>query len=381
MKQARPLTMWHLNPDLLLSQFLRVVGLFLGTLSFFLFFSLPGLAREEKKKTLEETEGEWQTGRFMTLDGCHVVTLEVRNKVERLPKITFFLRYPPGMEPGEKVEGVFASVTHFESPKSVTDWIKRPAVQDGRFAFAETNRYAILSWTTNTMYSVNDSFTQTAREAENPRDEMEQSYRAWNRGIKLLGSEYGLPQKDFIIYGYSRGAQWSHRLVLRDPKRFAAVHIHINSSFAEPTPEAAGCLWLVTTGELEHGAKAAREFYLKALSMDYPILLRTYSNLGHSTSAEEGRLGLSFLEYATRKLKERQARLATLQEDAFARQQMEDLSVFRRSDLEEFVHPPFYGDFFNGDTVPAEKADNLPAANRIGLPDRGIASSWGYFQE
>jgi len=277
------------------------------------------------------------------------------------------------------VEGVMASVTHMQQPKSVSDFIKRPVESDGRFAFAERNKLAILSWTTNTVYSASQSFTETPREAENPNDNMEKSFRAWSKGIKRMGKEYGMPQHDFLIYGYSRGAQWSHRLAIRDPKRFAAVHIHVNSSFAEPSKEASGCLWLVTTGELEYGAPAAREFYMKGLAMDFPIMLRIYPNLGHATSNQEARLGIRFFEYALSRLKDKNAQITALEGDAFAKPKLKELASFHRATLEGFVKPSFYGDAVNGDVVPVEKAKMIPEADRIPLPDKAIAEVWGYY--
>jgi hypothetical protein len=116
------------------------------------------------------------------------------------------------------------------------------------------------------VYPNGDSFTIDANDEHDPNNSMEACSRTWKMGMDLLCRDYNLPDNGFLIYGESRGAQWAHRLVLRNPKKFLAVHININSSFEEPTPEASHCLWLVTTGELEPGSQAARIFYRKSLA-------------------------------------------------------------------------------------------------------------------
>ncbi len=47
--------------------------------------------------------------------------------------------------------------------------------------------------------------------------------------------------------------------------------------------------------------------------------------------------------------------------------------------LQDFRHPPYYGDMLNGDVYSASKASLLPELQRVGIPTRSLAESWGYF--
>jgi len=309
-------------------------------------------------------------------DGHKLITLDERNDNPDLPYITFYVRYPKGVSPGETVDGVFADVTHLSEKASVEAWVKRPSSSDLNFAFADQHKLAIVTWTTATMYSTSESFNVDPNAQNDPGDAMEQSYRTWKIAMDKLCHDYHLPQSGYLIYGYSRGAQWAHRIVMRCPERFLAIHIHINSSYAEPAPEASHCLWLLTTGELEYGSNAAKAFYQKAQALNYPILLRIYPGKAHEVFPEEEELGLKFFEYVL-KLKSQQLQgnanslAATFDDD-------EQPFVLDDSLLTAFRKPPYFGDMLNGDVYPAVE-DVLPESQRVGLPNKEIAQSWGYF--
>ncbi len=312
--------------------------------------------------------------------GPTVVTLDERNTIPGLPVMTFFVRYPKGMTSKDKVNGVFANVTHLTQKATLEKWIKRPSSSDLNFQFADKYKLAVVTWTTATMYSISDSFVVDADEERNPDNSMEQCFRTWKIGMDRLCRTYGLPENGYLIYGYSRGAQWAHRIALRSPEKFVAVHIHINSSYAEPSPEAAHCLWLLTTGELEHGNKAARLFFQKGLALNYPILLRIYPGKAHENFPEEEILGVKFFEYAL-KLKSQQleADLAKMSSIRSAVPESALPMILDESLFGDFRHPPYVGDMLNGDVYPKAKEELLPESQRVGIPTTEIAKSWGYF--
>jgi hypothetical protein len=180
------------------------------------------------------------------------------------------------------------------------------------------NKLAVLTSTTATLYSTSDSFNQTDRKRFTLDDNMERSARAWNRALNVICIKYDLSENDYLMYGISRGAQWAHRLALREPHRFLALHAHVNSSYEEPIAQGKIVLWLITTGDREYGYPAARIFYDKCRALGYPILFKSQGNLGHSSSPEIERLGISFFEYALQLKQERYRLVAEKQQDEFA---------------------------------------------------------------
>jgi len=311
---------------------------------------------------------------LLSEDGHKIVTLDERNDEPGLPIMTFYVRFPKGVSPGDKVDGVFADVTHLTEKENLEAWVKRPSSSDPNFNFADQHKLAVVTWTTATMYSIVDSFNVDPDDESDPGNSMEQCFRTWKMAMNKLCHNYNLPESGYLIYGYSRGAQWAHRIALRCPERFLAIHIHINSSYAEPTPEASHCLWLLTTGELEHGSKASKVFYQKAQALNYPILLRIYPGKGHEVFPEEEQLGLKFFEYVL-KLKSQQA---IANEQNISLDDEDQPFVLDDSLLTAFRNPPYFGDMLNGDVYPAAQTI-LPYSQRVGIPNTDIAKAWGYF--
>ena len=316
---------------------------------------------------------------LVSQDGDKIVSIDVRNDVPDLPVMTFYLRYPKGLSPGDKVEGVYAYVGYLTGKQDLANWIERPADNDVNYQFADQHKLVILTWTTATMYSFSDSFTDDANQEREPSNAMEQCFRTWKIGVDQLCRDYNLPEDGYLIYGYSRGAQWAHRIALRSPEKFLAIHIHVNSSFAEPTPDASHCLWLLTTGELEHGSAAAKIFYQKGLALNYPILLRIFPGKGHEVFPEEETLGLKFFDYVLQLKNQQLKDLAANQADGVVPDADPHPFVLDDSLLEKFHHPPYYGDMLNGDVYTASQMSLLPPSQRVGIPDEEIAKVWGYF--
>ena len=136
---------------------------------------------------------------------------------------------------------------------------------------------------------------------------------------------------------------------LEAPERFLAVHADINSSFDEPTEKGKSPFWLITTGELEWGYKAAIRFYQKSREMGYSILFKALPKVGHSVDSRNVQLGFEFFRYAI----EMEAR-----EDRY----------------NGFWNPPFYGDLLNQCVM--EDQEEIPERLRVALPTESIRNLW-----
>jgi hypothetical protein len=303
--------------------------------------------------------------------------VERNDKVSSLEDIHFFIRMPQSLKKDEQVRGVLVDLIYLRDPVALKKWL---VGNNGALVqFAEKHKLAVLTSTTATIYSIADSFNQTDRKRFTLDDNMERSARAWNRALNVICKTYNLPDRDFLMYGISRGAQWAHRLALREPQRFLAVHAHVNSSYEEPVAQANTLLWLITTGDREYGYPAARAFYEKCRTMGYPILFKSQGNLGHDSSPEIERLGICFFEYALQLKEERDRLVAEKQQDEFAPHEIPKKG-FPPQVIKNFFDPPYVGDLLNEDVYPAASASRIPEKLRVAIPTLEIAKAWGYVQ-
>jgi hypothetical protein len=194
---------------------------------------------------------------------------------------------------------------------------------------------------------------------------------AWARGVKEFGIEAGIPQNDFLLYGISRGAQWAHRLAIRKPEYFLAVHVHVPSTFDKPLPNANGPLWLVTTGELEYGYERAKTFYSECKGMGYPMIFKAFVGLGHAGSPLADALGIKFFDYALTVQSQRD-------EHEKWRDRLTKKTTVTTKDpwLKDFKIPAFYGDIVNQEAFPIAQAQMIPLALRVPLPNKDLAEAW-----
>ena len=286
------------------------------------------------------------------------------------PKLHFYLRKPLSAEKaGGKIEGVLAFCTWTWDRNKLIRRLQNK--EDFLVRYAEEHRLALLTWDTAEAWSTKQSADQRSQQ-ENFQDNLDfdQLANAWERGVHVLCHEAGLPENDFLLYGISRGAQWAHRLALRKPEHFLAVHIHINSSYDQPTPAAKNILWLQTTGDLEYGYEAAKRFYERCRDMGYPIIFKAGENLGHDNSPQIEALGLRFFDYALGVRAKRDA-LASAKSPSGKRA---GSNVYALSGL---GNAPFYADFINQDVYGANEKDLVPASQRVPLPTQALAQAWG----
>ena len=287
------------------------------------------------------------------------------------PKLHLYLRRPLSAQKADgKIEGVLAFCTWTKEKNSLIGRLQNK--DDFLVRYAEEHRLALLTWDTAQAWSAKESADQRSQQ-ENFQDDLgfDKLANAWERGVHVLCQDARLPENDFLLYGISRGAQWAHRLALRKPAHFLAIHIHINSSYDWPTPAAKNVLWLQTTGEREAGYEAARRFYARCRDLGYPIIFKAGENLGHSDSRQIDTLGLRFFDYAL-SVKAKRDILITSSKSLRGKHTMP--STYTLSGLEK---APFFADLINQDVYAADEKDMVPTGQRVPLPTQALAQAWG----
>lgn len=284
-----------------------------------------------------------------------VLRRSIKSKPSAQPVLTVFLRTRRTVVP----RGVLCLSLLANSPDEIPAKIVtgNVASEIGRMvAFAESNKLAVIAWGAarhlwNPRKNWTDLTRQEARVADRSFDQVSE---AWAKCIDGLIRERRIPDARFLLWGYSGAAQYAQRLALRRPERFLAVHVHIPSSFDEPTEAGASILWCLTTGENEGGYERSLAFFREAKEKGYPILYRAYPGLGHSGCGAAERLGRAVLQMAL---------------DRTRRSAATDWSkVFNAS--------PLVGDVVNLRCVARAHGGEIPAAYRVMLPSRAIADLW-----
>ncbi|MGB8355663.1 MAG: hypothetical protein WCD79_17320 [Chthoniobacteraceae bacterium] len=315
-----------------------------------------------------------------------VIEHVVKTKNPKMPQITLFLRPPKGITSPSEVKGVLAICVlagGLDEIKRDLGQEEMPGDYNGLFAFANKNKLAILAWGSRSLWDpkMNNEDMQRAQAKE-----MDESFdtvaEAWERGVKELCETYGLPNRDFLLWGMCGSAQWAHRLCLRKPAYFLAIDIHMPGSFDQPTPEASEVLWCLTTGEREGGYERSKRFVKACREMGYPIVYKAIVGLGHSNHPDATALGFKFFEFALTLKDQRDARDKQLA-DVFS-QPAADMSAPSQRQVkiatqpwpEAFQHPPYYGDLLNQVVFPSKDVNLIPAAFRITLPNKEIADIW-----
>lgn len=280
--------------------------------------------------------------------------LILKTEDRALPEMTFFLRLPEAKsgteENAPEVSRVWIFFTHLTDPKNLKPVLQGEGIGGAVVRFADQRNIAILSCTTTTVYSIQQSEDEMKKQIESEQEERFDSLsRTIFRALSILTEKFKLPRKPYLISGSSRGGQWAHRLALEAPDRFLAVHADINSSYDVPDEKAKNLFWMITTGELEYGYKAGIRFYQKARALGFPIVFKARPKVGHSIDSRNISLGLEFFDFALS------------QEEST-----------NRSDL--FQNSPFWGDLLNQSISP--KMEEIPENFRVPLPTENLKDLW-----
>jgi len=324
-----------------------------------------------EKNLVEKKAGE-QVERKAVMDP--VIAHVVKTKNPKQPQITLFLRPPGGVTDGGQVKGVLAMcmlANNVEDVRRSLQGIEPGAEVGGIIGFAEKHKLAILAWGSCGLWNPNASYDEQTRQVNKAMDEsFDEVAKAWEIGVEQLGQKYGVPQRNFLLWGICGSAQWAHRLALRKPDYFLAVHVHIPGSFDQPTPEANKVLWSLTTGELYGGYERARRFHAECRKLGYPMIFKAIVGVGHAGSPIADQLGLEFFEYAL-----------TMREQREQYDQRKKTSSLGGEGtegpwLESFRTPEYIGDIVNQEVVPYDQRDLIPEVFQTPLPTREIAEAW-----
>lgn len=299
---------------------------------------------------------------------------KVRTTNPRHPEITLFLRMPKKISSPSDIKGVIALCV---LASSVEEMKRR--LQDHQnpelgitLNYADANQLAVVCWGARTLWRPGASHDELEKETNlSIGASFDQVANAWERGVQDLHRLYGIPKRDFMLWGVCGAAQWGHRLVMRKSDYFLAAYIHIPSSFDRPTKDAARVLWLLTTGELDSGYERGGRFYRHCISLGYPIIYKPIPNLGHAGSPIADQLAVRLFDYALTLREQRQALDVKWQ---WLKRSGHDLP--QRPWIESYSKPLYYGDFLNQVLVESSKKQRIPEALRVPLPTKAIADAW-----
>ncbi|NJM37228.1 MAG: hypothetical protein HC845_04790 [Akkermansiaceae bacterium] len=164
--------------------------------------------------------------------------------------------------------------------------------------YADKHQLNILSWTTSKAWrgEMNDWDMQST-DFENYTKTFDLYANAWSKGFADFKQKHRLPDEKMLGYGVSTGGQCLHRLVMRYPELFSAVHIDLSGSFCEPTTAAKDVHYLVTISSAEHSSENALRFFHRCKEAGYSKILSYPSKLpDHESSFSESQLREAFFD-------------------------------------------------------------------------------------
>jgi predicted esterase len=247
-----------------------------------------------------------------------------------------------------------------------------PGDYNGLLGFANKHKLAILAWGSRGLWNPYLNYNELEKDQAKSIDKsFDLVAEAWERGVKELCEKYGLPNRNFLIWGVSGSAQWAARLCLRKPDYFLAIHVHVPSSFDKPTPEAAKVLWCLTTGEVETGYERSRRFVAECRPLGYPMVYKAIAGLGHASHPDATALGFKFFEFALTQ-KDLRNKFDQSKGDYTTNNKSESLLPWPTA----FRNPPYYGDLVNQEVFSADQVDKIPENFRIRIPNSELATIW-----
>lgn len=301
-------------------------------------------------------------------------------KQTKLGEITYLLRMPDSWtkERDEaarrskipSVRGILAICTWENNTENLR---KNVSISESNYRhlikFADDNNLAVLTWQNFGGYLISTSSDEMTKTQRRDTEFMFNDRLAeWERGFRKVLKKYNLPSNTTLAYGFSGGAQMIHRIALRKPQYFSGIHIHVNSSYDIPTPNAKNIVWLVTTGELEYGYAASTRFYQKMLDLGYCVIFKAGENIGHETNEQIENLSVEFFKY-----------MANFLPDPTN-------PNWKVPPIDKYYllrHPTYIGDYLNQVAFPAETAVKQVGDRKymVALPTKPIAQAWGPIME
>ena len=223
---------------------------------------------------------------------------EFKTKFEKCPKITLYGRVPNGRcikgvlclsLLANNVEGIAALINGDGQNGVVGEWLR----------YAGRNDLAILAWgAPRGLWRPRYNWNEIDNKEKRGLGRAFHSVAiAWKIAVDFVAREYSLPATRCFMVGFSGAGQFAQRLALHLPEKFAAVAIHVPSSFDYPVQEGRRILWCLTTGENEGGYERSLKFVKAAKENGYPIVYKAYPGLGHTDSMFACKLAQSVFDY------------------------------------------------------------------------------------
>ncbi len=223
-------------------------------------------------------------------------------RIKSHPRITFFLRKPTGMHSFVQSRGVLALCLLSHDVEGVKRRLQEAEARDDLtdvLRFAEDRGLTILCWGSQRFWDPRMNWDELARrEAKSAAVLSREMADAWETAVKRIVTRYKIPERNYLLSGFSGAAQYALRLAMEKPQYFLAVHVHVPSSFPHPTPKAADLLLCLTTGEWESGYDRSIRFLEEAQTVGIPIVYKAIPRLGHATHPLATRLGLACFDFA-----------------------------------------------------------------------------------
>lgn len=311
-----------------------------------------------------------------------LVEYVVKTGSSKQPQMTLFLRPPIGMTDASEAKGVLALcllANSLESAKRKLQQIEPEEDIVGILKFAQQHQFIILCWGTKRLWDPGKNWDEQSKEVTREMDEtFDEVAKAWAKGVDELAKKYGIPNKNFLLWGSCGAGQYACRLALRKPEYFLAVHVHIPGSFDKPTVGANRVLWCLTTGELYGGYERSKKFYEQCRELGYPMVYKAIIGLGHAGHPNADNLGQVFFEYALSLQDQRDAYEESLKDSFGNYKPLPPVreGVILQPWLESFRTPALVGDMVNQDMYPFSQQNMVPTGFRVPLPTKEIAEAW-----
>lgn len=308
-----------------------------------------------------------------------VIEHVVKTHNEKQPQITLFMRPPVGMTDVSEAEGVLALCLLANNVAEIKRRLQELDAKDdvgSILRFANQHNLVILCWGSRSLWNPRANWDEQSKQINKQMDEtFDDVAKAWAKGVEELSRKYGMPDKDFLLWGMSGSAQYAARLALRQPQYFLAIHVHVPSSFDKPTPEANRVLWCLTTGENEGGYERSLRFFSACRVFGYPIIYKAIIGLGHAGHPFAEKLGLKFYEYAL-SLREEKSKFENEMNNNFSNIRKEWIKKPNRPWPDSFRNPAFVGDVVNQVICQFDRANIIPTNFQTMLPTRELADIW-----
>ncbi len=282
-----------------------------------------------------------------------------------IDSIAVWVRLPPKIKEGKNVRGVMVFSHWGKNNEWLEHMITKPYGEENvwEIRLADNTGYAVVAPVIpGTQYNLDKNYTALAKHEYREYDRnFKRIATAWERAVTRCVKEFGLPEDGWFMSGTSGGAQIGHRLALRYPERFAAVHLHVCSTYEKPRKEAGNILWLITTGERDYGMNHSVKFYQDAQAIGWNVMIKIISTHGHGGLDEKSLKAVeTFFQFAEK-----------------AREESEQRKNFTHHVRSLLSDAPYYGDFVNNVVFTAGHAHNIPEGNRVPLPSTMMAQAWG----